>query len=75
MPFPDPACQSQTMCPHDIVEQAVCPKKKKPAAQPSERDAEMGDELNEVPRSAAEDDDNLEELERQNRPLLERGAR
>ena len=52
----------------EIVEAAVCPKKKKPAAPPAaeQQSIEEGTPL----RSAAEEDDNLEELERQNRPLL-----
>jgi UDP-galactose transporter B1 len=54
----------------DIVEQAVCPKKKK--APPV--DDEAGEKLEPL-KSAAEDDEHLEELERQNRPLLEREGR
>merc|ERR1711988_166856 len=48
----------------DIVEQAVCPKKKKPPP----TDDEAGERLESL-KSAAEDDEHLEELERQNRPL------
>ena len=55
----------------DIVEQAVCPKKKKPS--PSPGDAESGDQAMVPLKSAAEDDDHLEEIDRQNRPLLSNG--
>jgi UDP-galactose transporter B1 len=52
----------------DIVEQAVCPKKKKaPSAPPP--DMEEAEKMQPL-KSAADDDDGLDELDRQNRPLL-----
>merc|ERR1719453_2993982 len=56
----------------DIVEQAVCPKKKKsPPKPPVDEEEEKMQPL----KSAADEDDHLEELERQNRPLLEKEGR
>ena len=53
----------------DIAEQAVCPKKKKPPAPPTDDEGEPMAPL----KSAAEEDEGLDDLERQNRPLLSSG--